>query len=41
MTMGEWFVEFEINQPRDKKNHYAGSLTQGDVDELAEFLGDR
>jgi len=38
MTMKEWFLEFELNQPTSGKDCFAGGLTQGDVDELAEFL---
>ena len=41
MTLPEWFVLHELHRPRDKARDYAGNLVQADVDELAEFLGNR
>lgn len=41
MTIPEWFLLYEMNRPRDKTRDYAGNLVQSDVDELAEFLGNR
>lgn len=37
MTVGEIAVYFEAKRPQQKSD-YAGSLTQGAVDELAEWM---
>lgn len=37
MTMHELLLEHEARRPKQKKD-YAGSLTQGDVDELREWM---
>lgn len=34
MTMGEWFCEYEFHADQNGGGTYAGSLTQGDVDDL-------
>lgn len=41
MTIPEWFALYDMHRTRDAKNDYAGNLVQADVDELAEFLGNR
>lgn len=38
--MSEWFTEYEANRTADPGNDFAGDLTQGDVDEIAEMLAD-
>jgi hypothetical protein len=37
MTMYELLLEYEVKRPRQRSD-YAGSLTQGDVDELRAWM---
>lgn len=38
MTMSEFWVEYQYNEPKSVENAYAGNLTQGQVDELREWM---
>lgn len=38
MTFPEFFLEAEARRKADPATDYAGGMTQGDVDELREFL---
>jgi len=38
LTMREIILEGQMRRPRDKATDYAGSLTQGDIDELDAML---
>ena len=37
MTFSEYFAEWEFHRPKEKGD-YAGTLTRGAVDELAEWM---
>lgn len=40
MTMSEWWAEYDLHAaPSEEK--LAGNLTQGDVDEILDFLDER
>lgn len=36
MTMSEWFAEYAMNNKSN--DNYAGSLTQGDIDDIEDWL---
>jgi hypothetical protein len=38
MTIPEWWLEYELNAPKDPKEKFAGKLTRADVEELKELL---
>lgn len=38
MTISEWWAEYEWHNPDAIPGKYAGNLTQGDVDELRDWI---
>jgi len=38
MTLAEFWAEYEYHAPADQAGTYAGGLTQGQVDDLREWM---
>lgn len=41
MTIGEWWLEYELRTPAEKGDRFAGNLTAGEVEELRELIDGR
>ena len=38
MTLPEWFIEYWDRTPRVRGRDYAGTLTNGDIEDIREFM---